>query len=230
MEATLEVASPQRARSIDWTAPVSIAMALLLAVLVLLPMAWLVVTSLRDAAKAFTLDHYRHLFVDPAFVKPLVTTLWTSAAVGTICVITAAPMAWLVARTDLPGQAADANADSGFVRHAAVSRRVRMGAARRTQRRAAEQVVLRAVRFETVRRRFADQHLLRLGHGVRDGALHVSVRVHVCCEQSRCNSERARRGVLHPRRSCMADRSAHHAAAGRCRRCLPDFWWRFCSR
>ena len=104
MEATLEVASPQRARSIDWTAPVSITMALLLAVLVLLPMAWLLVTSLRDAAKAFTLDHYRHLFVDPAFVKPLVTTLWTSAAVGTICVITAAPMAWLVARTDLPGK------------------------------------------------------------------------------------------------------------------------------
>jgi iron(III) transport system permease protein len=104
MEATLEHVSPQRARSIDWTAPVSIAMALLLAVLVLLPMAWLVVTSLRDAAKAFTLDHYRHLFVDPAFVKPLVTTLWTSAAVGTICVVTAAPMAWLVARTDLPGK------------------------------------------------------------------------------------------------------------------------------
>jgi iron(III) transport system permease protein len=104
MEATLEHVSPQRPRSIDWTAPVSIAMALLLAVLVLLPMAWLVVTSLRDAAKAFTLDHYRHLFVDPAFVKPLVTTLWTSAAVGTICVVTAAPMAWLVARTDLPGK------------------------------------------------------------------------------------------------------------------------------
>ena len=104
MEATLEAASPQRTRSIDWTAPVSIAMALLLAVLVLLPMAWLVVTSLRDAAKAFTLDHYRQLFVDPAFVKPLVTTLWTSAAVGTICVITAAPMAWLVARTDLPAK------------------------------------------------------------------------------------------------------------------------------
>ena len=79
-------------------------MALLLAVLVLLPMAWLVVTSLRDTAKAFTLDHYRHLFVDPAFVKPLVTTLWTSAAVGVLCLITAAPMAWLVARTDLPAK------------------------------------------------------------------------------------------------------------------------------
>ncbi len=104
MEATRERVTRQRLRSIDWTAPVSIAMALLLAVLVLMPMFWLVVTSLRDTAKAVTLDHYRHLFVDPAFIKPLVTTLWTSAAVGTICLSTAAPMAWLVARTDLPGK------------------------------------------------------------------------------------------------------------------------------
>ena len=33
-----------------------------------------------------------------------------------------------------------------------------------------------------------------------------------------------------PRRSCVADRSAHHAAAGRCRRCSPDSWSRSCSR
>ncbi|MEP6609236.1 MAG: hypothetical protein ABJA83_11225, partial [Burkholderiaceae bacterium] len=104
MEATLERAGPRQARPIDWTAPVSIAMALLLAVLVLLPMFWLLVTSLRDETKAFTLQHYRHLFNDPAFIKPLVTTLWTSAAVGTICLLIAAPMAWLVARTDLPGK------------------------------------------------------------------------------------------------------------------------------
>ena len=77
-------------------------MAVLLAALVLLPLYWLLVTSLRDDAKVFTLDHYRHLFVDPAFVKPLATTLWTSAAVGILCLVTAAPMAYLAARTDLP--------------------------------------------------------------------------------------------------------------------------------
>jgi len=94
--------APGRRLAVDLTAPFSIAMVALLAVLVLLPMFWLIVTSLRDGDKAFTLEHYRHLFVDPAFVKPLVTTLWTSFAVGAICVATAAPMAWLVARTDLP--------------------------------------------------------------------------------------------------------------------------------
>ena len=104
MEATLGRASARPRRSIDWTAPFSIAMVVLLAVLVLMPLFWLLLTSFRDAEKAFTLEHYRHLFVDPAFIKPLVTTLWTSAAVGAICVFTAAPMAWLVARTDLPGK------------------------------------------------------------------------------------------------------------------------------
>jgi len=96
---------PARARrgGIDLTMPFSIATATFMAALVLVPMGWLAVTSLRDdASKLFTLAHYRQLFVDPAFLKPLITTLWTSAAVGVLCLATAAPMAYLVARTDLP--------------------------------------------------------------------------------------------------------------------------------
>jgi len=77
-------------------------MVLLLAALVLMPLFWLAVTSLSDDAKHFTLAHYRHFLDDPSFIKPLITTLWTSAAVGIACVLVAAPMAWLVARTDLP--------------------------------------------------------------------------------------------------------------------------------
>jgi iron(III) transport system permease protein len=98
--------APERgsAHSIDWTAPFSTAMALLLASLVLLPMFWLALTSLRDDSGRLTLEHYRQLVVDPAFLKPLANTLWTSAAVGALCVIAAAPMSWLVSRTDLPGK------------------------------------------------------------------------------------------------------------------------------
>jgi iron(III) transport system permease protein len=77
-------------------------MVVLLAGLVLLPLFWLTVTSLSDEAKHFTLAHYRHFLDDQSFVKPLVTTLWTSAAVGVLCVLAAAPMGWLVARTQLP--------------------------------------------------------------------------------------------------------------------------------
>ena len=93
-----------RARSIDATAPFAIALVLLLVALVLLPMFRLLMTSLTGDAGELSLEHYRQLFVDPAFVKPLLTTLWTSAAVGVLCILAAAPMAWLVARTDLPGK------------------------------------------------------------------------------------------------------------------------------
>src|SRR5689334_16228087 len=71
-----------------------------------MPLFWLAVTSFSNDAKAFTLAHYRQLVADPAFAKPLWTTLWTSAAVGLGCVGAAAPMAWLVSRTDLPGKRA----------------------------------------------------------------------------------------------------------------------------
>ncbi len=104
METTLEGGRAKGGRSLDWTAPFSIAIVLVLAVLVLLPMFWLAVTSLRDDAGRLTLEHYRHLVLDPTFIKPLVTTLWTSAAVGVSCVAAAAPMSWLVSRTDLPGK------------------------------------------------------------------------------------------------------------------------------
>ena len=79
-------------------------MVAMLAVLVLLPLFWLAYTSLTDEAKHFTLAHYRQVFADESFVKPFITTLWTSAAVGTLCVLAAAPMGWLVARTELPGK------------------------------------------------------------------------------------------------------------------------------
>jgi iron(III) transport system permease protein len=104
MEAALERSVPSRARSLDWTAPFSGVALALLATLVLLPMSWLAVTSLRDDTGHFTLEHYRQLVTDPTFVRPFVTTLWISAAVGIACVATAAPMGWLVSRADLPGK------------------------------------------------------------------------------------------------------------------------------
>ena len=91
-------------RGIDWTMPFSVAMVAVLAVLVLLPMFWLVVSSVRGDAQQLSFEHYRQLFVDPSFLRPLYTTLWTSAAVGVLCLLAAAPMSWLVSRSDLPGK------------------------------------------------------------------------------------------------------------------------------
>ena len=86
--------------------PFSLAIVLVLLVLVLLPMAWLAVTSLRSDSGAATLANYRQLVGDASFLRPLFTTLWTSAAVGTVCLLFAAPMGWLVSRSDLPGKRA----------------------------------------------------------------------------------------------------------------------------
>jgi len=54
-------------RFVDWTAPFSIALVLLLAALVLLPMFRLLITSLTSDSGQLSLEHYRQLFVDPAF-------------------------------------------------------------------------------------------------------------------------------------------------------------------
>src|SRR4051812_16464907 len=84
--------------------PLAVLLASLLALLVILPLYWLFFTSVRNDAGEWTLAHYVQLFTDPSFLKPLWTTLWTSAVIGMLCVAAAAPMAWLVARTDLPGK------------------------------------------------------------------------------------------------------------------------------
>src|SRR5512140_2025851 len=95
-------ATPRRAW--DATMPLAVALATLLALLVVLPLYWLFITSVRDDAGQWTLAHYVQFATDPSFIKPLWTTLWTSAVIGVSCVAAAAPMAWLVARTGLPGK------------------------------------------------------------------------------------------------------------------------------
>ncbi|HYV66407.1 MAG TPA: ABC transporter permease subunit, partial [Myxococcales bacterium] len=73
-----------------------------LCLLVVLPIGWLVVFAFRDRAARFTLGNFRQLFTDPAFLQPLLTTLVLSVSVSLICCLVAAPMGWLVARTDMP--------------------------------------------------------------------------------------------------------------------------------
>src|SRR5207302_5299088 len=50
----------------------------------------------------FTLANFRLLFSDPAFVEPLFTTLTLAVSVSLICCLVAAPLGWIVARTDMP--------------------------------------------------------------------------------------------------------------------------------
>ena len=93
-----------RKSRIDLTRPVLLLCAALLCMLIILPMSWLVVYSLTDRSGALTLGNFRQLITDRSFVEPLITTFILSISTSLICCAVAAPMGWLVARTDMPGR------------------------------------------------------------------------------------------------------------------------------
>jgi iron(III) transport system permease protein len=79
-----------------------VAFAAILCVLVVLPVSWLVIYGFTDSSRAFTLENFRQLFTEPDFVDPLITTLIIALSSSLICCAVAAPMGWLVARSDMP--------------------------------------------------------------------------------------------------------------------------------
>ena len=97
-----ESAVPRRPFKIDLSWPVLVAFAALLCVLIVLPMSWLVYYSVVDKSGALTLDNFATLLTEPEFRAPMVTTLILATSASIFCCIAAAPMGWLVARTDLP--------------------------------------------------------------------------------------------------------------------------------
>jgi iron(III) transport system permease protein len=73
-----------------------------LSLLIVLPLSWLVYYSVRDRAGGFTIANFVELATDPTFLDPLVTTIILALSSAAICCAVAAPMGWLVARTDMP--------------------------------------------------------------------------------------------------------------------------------
>ncbi len=87
----------------DRSAPVWVMAALALALLILLPLGWLAYVSVSSEA-GVTLSHYRKVFTDPHFQKALWNTVILAFWVGLASLAIGVPMAWLSARTDLPGK------------------------------------------------------------------------------------------------------------------------------
>jgi iron(III) transport system permease protein len=96
----MEASRPAVRFDLSW--PILIASAFVLCALILAPLGWLAYFSLVDRAGHFTLDNFRQLVSTPAFVEPLITTVILSVSASLICCVVAAPLAWLVARTDMP--------------------------------------------------------------------------------------------------------------------------------
>ena len=86
----------------DLSQPLMLLVAALLVLMIVLPMGWLVVYSFSDKAGNPTLENFVRLFTDPDFLDPLITTLIIAFSTSAACCVVAAPLGWLVARTDMP--------------------------------------------------------------------------------------------------------------------------------
>jgi iron(III) transport system permease protein len=86
----------------DVSRPILLAFSAALCLLMVLPLSWLVYYSVRDRAGGLTLANFVELATDPTFLDPLVTTVILALSSAAICCAVAAPLGWLVARTDMP--------------------------------------------------------------------------------------------------------------------------------
>jgi len=94
---------PRRLAGVDRALPVWAAVILLLVFLMALPLGWLVWMSV-GAGGGVSLDHYLAVLHSPALMKALWNTVVLAFWVGLMSVAIGAPLAWLTARTDLPGK------------------------------------------------------------------------------------------------------------------------------
>src|ERR1700716_2342324 len=103
MTITTTTTAAPKAR-IDWTKPVLSLVAFCMVVLIALPMSWLAIYAFTDKARHPTLQNFVTLFSDPDFLDPLLTTAIIATSSAAICCVVAAPISWLVSRTDMPGR------------------------------------------------------------------------------------------------------------------------------
>jgi ABC-type Fe3+ transport system, permease component len=100
---TASTTAPPKSR-IDFTRPVLWLFAAVMIVLIVLPLSWLMVYAFTDKARHPTLQNFVTLFTNPDFLDPLLTTAIIATTSAVLCCLVAAPIGWLVSRTDMPGR------------------------------------------------------------------------------------------------------------------------------
>jgi iron(III) transport system permease protein len=105
----LTTSNLRRARSIAFDAGplMFVGAAVVLAILVVVPLTWLLVMSMqRPDAGGFTLHNYVEAFTTSIYLRPILNSLILATCVATIATLLGTPLAWLIARTTLPGRKA----------------------------------------------------------------------------------------------------------------------------
>ncbi|HEY5306290.1 MAG TPA: iron ABC transporter permease [Pseudolabrys sp.] len=92
----------KRRYGFDLSKPVLLLFAAVLCVLIVMPLSWLVYYAFTDKNGAFSVANFGRLVSDADFLDPLLTTFALATLSAIICCAVAAPMGWLVARTDMP--------------------------------------------------------------------------------------------------------------------------------
>lgn len=95
----------QRLRSFEPSMLLWVALAAVLALLVVHPLARLLIGSLRDPHSGdFTLAHFAAAYGRERYLIAFGNSLRMAGAVTVLCALVAVPMAWAVSRTDMPGK------------------------------------------------------------------------------------------------------------------------------
>jgi iron(III) transport system permease protein len=80
-----------------------------LALLIVYPLGWILHNGLHDDATGqWSLDNYRQILASASLLSPILNSLLLATAIAVLSTLLGVPLAWLVARTDLPGR--------GFIR------------------------------------------------------------------------------------------------------------------
>ena len=96
----------RRGASFDPSWLIFVVLTLALVLLVVLPLFWLAYYSLVDGQGRFTLANFAALATDPTLRRPYIVAFGMALGVGLLSCLIATPLAWLVARSDLPGRTA----------------------------------------------------------------------------------------------------------------------------
>jgi len=92
-------------RRLEWSLLLWISAVAVLCFLVIVPLAWLAVTSFQDEVTgAPTLHNYLFAFSRTIYLEPVLNSFKLALAVAVLAVLVGTPLAWLVSRTDLPGR------------------------------------------------------------------------------------------------------------------------------
>lgn len=91
-------------RRFDLSTPLFLLLAVILCLLVLFPLGWLVYYAVTNRSGSLTLANFGRLLSDATIHRAFLIAMAMAACVGLFSCLVATPLAWLVARTDMPGQ------------------------------------------------------------------------------------------------------------------------------